>query len=109
MGTLIDLSECFARLQEEIAGLRAETAPMLEKRDMPKQLHKWEILEVDPGKEHWLERCPVPGGWLYRTREYAVDESTSTAKLCGHDMVFVPDPALEGNGASSSVFADKDE
>ena len=52
--------------------------------------HVWET--VDEYKT--LERCKVPGGWLYRTILYCIDGTGWNRKDPTVSMVFVPDIRL---------------
>jgi hypothetical protein len=54
--------------------------------------HAWEDIEVDTSRHAYTQRCRVPGGWLYRYREYRFDDETQTEHYCGGALVYVPDP-----------------
>lgn len=69
---------------------------------MTSELHKWIVIESDAGNEDWGQytyRMKVPGGWIYRYYQWAVDdirdEFPATTRLVS--LVFVPQPKEEDN------------
>jgi hypothetical protein len=56
------------------------------------RLSNWETLECaeDGHGERLLERLPVPGGWLVRSREISSGGQTMNASICFVPARFAP-------------------